>query len=202
MVTIRKNCLEILEGRGLRNYVRLGKWARISMQEVFGWGNQSLFSDVKIKNKNQKQIRWKVSTSLELPRKLWWLRWLQLTLYEKEFWKSQPLSHPFGWSLSRSRSISHQFWQLLYCKLRKDLWENSLPPELSCIYVIPALKKVLLNSQKWSTCNFSLKYPFINYPTGYENIQTYQVKVVNLIQHQILVTNLQGNTSQLDVVML
>ena len=36
MVTIRENCQEILEGRGLLNYVRLGKWARISMQEVFG----------------------------------------------------------------------------------------------------------------------------------------------------------------------
>ena len=36
MVTIRKNYQEILEGRGLLNYVRLGKWARISMQEVFG----------------------------------------------------------------------------------------------------------------------------------------------------------------------
>lgn len=30
MVVIRKNCQEILEGRDLRNYVRLGKWARIS----------------------------------------------------------------------------------------------------------------------------------------------------------------------------
>ena len=36
MVTIRESYQEILEGRGLLNYVRLGKWARISIQEVFG----------------------------------------------------------------------------------------------------------------------------------------------------------------------
>ena len=89
----------------------------------------------KSRTKIRKQIRWKVSTSLELPQKRWWLRWLQLTLYEKEFWKSQPASHPFGWSLSHCRSISHQFWQLLCCKLRKDLRENLLPPELSCIII-------------------------------------------------------------------
>ena len=29
--------------------------------------------------------------------------------------------------------------------------------------------------------------------SGHENTQTYLVKVVNLILHQILITNLQGN---------
>ena len=145
-----------------------------------------------------------MSTSLELPQKRWWLRWLQLTLYEKEFWKSQPASHPFGWSLSHCRSISHQFWSLLHCKLRKDLRENLLPPELSCIIICNSRpQKGFVKLPDVINMQLLLKkYPFINYPTGHENTRTYQVKVVNLIQHQILVTNLQGNTSQLDVVVV
>ena len=34
---------------------------------------------------------------------------------------------------------------------------------------------------------------------GNENIQTYQVEVVILIPHQILITKLQGNVLQLEV---
>ena len=53
-------------------------------------------------------------------------------------------------------------------------------------------------SQKQLTCNLSLKYPNIIKQTGNENTQTYQVVVVCLIKHQILVTNLQGNVVQLE----
>ena len=42
--------------------------------------------------------------------------------------------------------------------------------------------------------NFSQQYPYIIQQTGNENTPTYQVEVVVLIQHQILVTNLNGNT--------
>ena len=35
-------------------------------------------------------------------------------------------------------------------------------------------------------------YPYINLHTGDKNTQTNQVEVFILIQHQILVTNLQG----------
>ena len=48
------------------------------------------------------------------------------------------------------------------------------------------------NSQKWLTCNFSLSYPYIMAQMGNENTQTYQVEVVTLTQHQILITNLPG----------
>lgn len=34
--------------------------------------------------------------------------------------------------------------------------------------------------------------------TGYKNTQICQVKVVNLIKHQIPITNLQGNVQQLE----
>ena len=34
--------------------------------------------------------------------------------------------------------------------------------------------------------------------TGNENTQTYQVEVAILIQHQILITNLQGNEKHLE----
>ena len=54
-----------------------------------------------------------------------------------------------------------------------------------------------LNSQKWSTWNFSPWYPYIIQQTANENIQSYQVEVI-LIQHQILITNLQGNVLQLE----
>ena len=53
-------------------------------------------------------------------------------------------------------------------------------------------------SQKQLTCNFSPKYPYIIKQTGNENSQTYQVVVICLIKHQILVTNLQGNVLQLE----
>ena len=53
-------------------------------------------------------------------------------------------------------------------------------------------------SQRQLTCNFSLKYPNIIKQTGNENTQTYQVVVICLIKHQILVTNLQGNVVQLE----
>ena len=42
--------------------------------------------------------------------------------------------------------------------------------------------------------NFSQQYPYIIQQTGKENTPTYQVEVVVLIQHQILVANLNGNT--------
>ena len=51
---------------------------------------------------------------------------------------------------------------------------------------------LIINTQKWSTCNFSLYYPYIIQQIGNENIQTYQVEVI-LIWHQILITTLQGN---------
>ena len=35
-------------------------------------------------------------------------------------------------------------------------------------------------------CNLSLQYPYIIQQTGNENIQTYQVEVVAMIQHQIM----------------
>ena len=50
-----------------------------------------------------------------------------------------------------------------------------------------------VNSQKWLTSNFSQQYPCTIQQTGNENTQMYQVKVVILIQRQILVTYLQGN---------
>ena len=53
-------------------------------------------------------------------------------------------------------------------------------------------------SQKQLTCNFSPKYPYIIKQTGNENTQTYQLVVICLIKHQILVTNLQGNVVQLE----
>ena len=53
-------------------------------------------------------------------------------------------------------------------------------------------------SQKQLTCNFSPKYPYIIKQTGNENTQTYQLVVICLIKHQILVTYLQGNVVQLE----
>ena len=41
--------------------------------------------------------------------------------------------------------------------------------------------------------NFPLLYPYIIQQTGNENTGTYQAEVVFLIQHQIPITNLQGN---------
>ena len=46
--------------------------------------------------------------------------------------------------------------------------------------------------------NVGLKYPNINLHTGNKNTQTNQVEVVIFIQHQILVTNLQGDVLQLE----
>ena len=45
--------------------------------------------------------------------------------------------------------------------------------------------------------NFSLKYPYISLHTGNKNTQTNQVEVF-LIQHQILITYLQGDVLQLE----
>ena len=54
------------------------------------------------------------------------------------------------------------------------------------------------NSQNWLACNFSLQYPNIILHTGNENTQTNRVQVLILIQHQILVINLQGDVLQLE----
>ena len=62
----------------------------------------------------------------------------------------------------------------------------------SKLYVNP------FNSQKWLARNFSLQYPHIVLYTGNENIQTNRVEVVILIQHQILVINLQVDVLQLE----
>ena len=45
----------------------------------------------------------------------------------------------------------------------------------------------------WLTCDFSLQYQYIITQTGSENTQTYQVHNIILIEHQILITNLQGD---------
>ena len=74
-----------------------------------------------------------------------------------------------------------KIWLMVYCNL----------PFIKC-----SLRKIFcwpFNSQKWLTCTFSLKYPYIIQQAGNENIQTYQVEVVISILLQILVTNLQGN---------
>ena len=47
--------------------------------------------------------------------------------------------------------------------------------------------------QEMKVINFSLLYPYIIQQTGNENTGTYQAEVVFLIQHQIPITNLQGN---------
>ena len=49
------------------------------------------------------------------------------------------------------------------------------------------------NSQKWLTCNFSLYYSRIIQQIGSENTWTHQIQDITLIEHQILITNLQGN---------
>ena len=54
------------------------------------------------------------------------------------------------------------------------------------------------NSRKWLARNFSLQYPHIILYTDNENIQTNRVEVVILIQHQILVINLQVDVLQLE----
>ena len=41
------------------------------------------------------------------------------------------------------------------------------------------------------------RYPYIIQQTGYENIQTHQLEAAILIQHQVLITNLQGSVQQL-----
>ena len=56
-----------------------------------------------------------------------------------------------------------------------------------------------LNSQKWFACNFSLQYPYTIQQTGIENTRTHQVQFITLIEHLILIINLQGNVSQLHV---
>ena len=74
-----------------------------------------------------------------------------------------------------------KIWLMVYCNL----------PFIKC-----SLRKIFcwpFNSQKWLTCTFSLKYPYIIQQAGNENIQTYQVEVVISILIQILITNLQGN---------
>ena len=74
-----------------------------------------------------------------------------------------------------------KIWLMVYCNL----------PFIKC-----SLRKIFcwpFNSQKWLTCTFSLKYPYIIQQAGNENIQTYQVEVVISILLQILITNLQGN---------
>ena len=49
------------------------------------------------------------------------------------------------------------------------------------------------NCKKWSTCHFSLWYPYIIQQTSYENTQPYQVEVIVLIELLILITYSQGN---------
>ena len=74
-----------------------------------------------------------------------------------------------------------KIWLMVYCNL----------PFIKC-----SLRKIFcwpFNSQKWLTCTFSLKYPYIIQQAGNENIQTYQVEVVISILLQIIITNLQGN---------
>ena len=84
---------------------------------------------------------------------------------------------------------------------------NLLILNLSCSSVLCILSKIVVyycllfcvlhkpfNSQKGLKSNFSQKYPYIIQQTGKENTPTYQVEVVVLIQHQILVANLNGNT--------
>ena len=72
-----------------------------------------------------------------------------------------------------------------YYVIERGWWQSKL-------YVNP------FNSQKWLACNFSLQYPNIILYTGNENIQTNRVEVLILIQHQILVINLQRDVLQLE----
>ena len=43
-----------------------------------------------------------------------------------------------------------------------------------------------------------ISYPYFIQQIGNENTQTYQVEVLILIWHQVLITNLQGNLYQLE----
>ena len=68
--------------------------------------------------------------------------------------------------------------------LLTDLW--CIRP-VNC-YVLSTYRKPF-NSHKWLICSFSLQYLYINQQISIESTQTYQVEVVILISHQILVTN-------------
>ena len=68
--------------------------------------------------------------------------------------------------------------------LLTDLW--CIRP-VNC-YVLSTYRKPF-NSRKWLICCFSLQYLYINQQISIESTQTYQVEVVILISHQILVTN-------------
>ena len=60
-------------------------------------------------------------------------------------------------------------------------------------FIVGASLNISLDSQKWFTWIFSLWYPYVIKLTSNENTQTYQVEIVILISHQILITNLQSN---------
>ena len=51
----------------------------------------------------------------------------------------------------------------------------------------PYCKFFNFNSWKWLSYNLFLQYPYIIQWIGNENIETYQVEVVILIKHQILI---------------
>ena len=75
---------------------------------------------------------------------------------------------------------------------------NSIPFEFQVGFIDNLLvsRRNLLTPRSDKHCNFSLKYPYISLHTGNENTQTNQVEVF-LIQHQILITNLQEDVLQL-----
>ena len=75
---------------------------------------------------------------------------------------------------------------------------NSIPYDVQDGFIDHLLVRRLNPLTHWSDkhCNFSLKYPYISLHTGNENTQTNQVEVF-LIQHQILITNLQEDVLQL-----
>ena len=52
------------------------------------------------------------------------------------------------------------------------------------------------NYQKWFPCNFFPWYSAIIQQTDYEHFQAYQVEIVILIWHQILLTNLNRSVWQ------
>ena len=76
---------------------------------------------------------------------------------------------------------------------------NSIPFEVQVGFIENLLvsRRNPLTPRSDKHCNFSLKYLDINLHTGNENTQTNQVEVF-LIQHQILITNLQEDVLQLE----
>ena len=75
---------------------------------------------------------------------------------------------------------------------------NSIPFDFQVGFIDNLLvsRRNLLTPRSDKHCNFSLEYPYISLHTGNENTQTNQVEVF-LIQHQILITNLQEDVLQL-----